>query len=213
MSNETLYLLGSVLKELEVPAENIAACARADGKEETFKGGFKISADRNPNRRGVEAILGPSAFSSRAEGLLGKSKSPGLRGLVLVSDLPGQPLPAEWIEALNSADFGLVFLLENDSRIGEEVSLIPATAFSERDGSIINEDGRIQLVQAATQLPRGALRLDDLLQDVLVELGAREGRISQPGLFDEMAAVIPALKGARHAELGKTGLSIDGGEE
>ncbi len=213
MSNETLYLLGSVLKELDVPVENIAACARADGKEETFKGGFKISADRNPNRRGVEAILGPSAFSSRAEGLLEKSKGPGLRGLVLVSDLPGQPLPAEWIEALNSADFGLVFLLENDSRIGEEVSLIPATAFSERDGSIINEDGRIQLVQAATQLPRGALRLDDLLQDVLVELGAREGRISQRGLFDEMAAIIPALKGARHAEVGKTGLSLDGGEE
>ena len=132
---------------------------------------------------------------------------------MLVSDLPGQPLPAEWIEALNSADFGLVFLLENDSRIPETAHLLPATAFSEREGSIINEDGRVQLVRAATQLPRGVLSLDELLQDTLVELGARESRISPRGLFDEMAGVIPALAGMRHGSLGEAGLSAQGGEE
>ena len=213
MSNESLYLLGSLLQELGVPAENIAACARDDGEEETFKGGFRISSDRNPNRRGVEVILGRDAFSSRADGLLKKAKASGLRGLLLVSDLPGQQLADEWIEALEAVDFGLVFLLENDSRIPDATHLVPATAFSEREGSILNEDGQLQLVRAATQLPRGVPSIEDLLQDSLVELGARENRISPRGLFDEMAGVIPALAGIRHGDLGQAGLSIHGGEE
>ena len=213
MSNEALYLLGSLLQELGVPAENIAACARDDGDEETFKGGFRISSDRNPNRRGVEAILGKDAFSSHSDGLLKKAKASKLRGLVLVSDLPGQRLPDGWIEALETVDFGLVFLLENDSRIPETAHLLPATAFSERDGSIINEDGRVQLLRAATQLPRGVLSLDELLQDALVELGARESKLSPRGLFDEMAGVIPALAEIRHGDLGEAGLSARGGEE
>lgn len=213
MNNEALYLLGSLLQELGVPAENIGACARTDGEEEEFKGGFRISADRNPNRRGVEAILGKNAFSSHADDLLKKAKASGLRCLLLVSDMPGQPLADEWIEALDAVEFGLVFLLENDSRIPETVHLLPATAFSERDGSIINEDGRVQLLRAATQLPRGVLSLDELLQDALVELGVRESRLSPRGLFDEMAGVVPALAEIRYGDLGEAGLSARGGEE
>ena len=208
MSNESLYLLGALLQELGVPGENIAASAREDGQEETFKGGFKISADRNPNRGGVEAILGGDAFTTHHDSLLEKAKASKLRGLLLVSDLPGQQLSTEWIEALGTVEFGLVFLLENDSRIPASTCLVPATAFSERDGSIINEDGQLQLVRAATQLPRGVLAIEDLLQEALVELGARKARVSPRGLFDEMAGVIPGLGGISHSDLGRTGINI-----
>ena len=213
MSNEALYLLGSLMQELGVPQENIAACAREDGEEETFKGGFKISADRNPNRSGVEAILGREALTLRHDSLLEKAKASKLRGLLLVSDLPGQQLSDEWIEALSTVEFGLVFLLENDSRIPASTYLFPATAFSEREGSIISEDGQLQLVRAATQLPRGVLATEDLLQDTLSAFGARETKISPRGLFNEMAGVIPALAGISHSDLGQAGLNIREGEK
>ncbi|MEC9352804.1 MAG: hypothetical protein VYD81_05780, partial [Planctomycetota bacterium] len=67
---------------------------------------------------------------------------------------------------------------------------------------------QLQLVRAATQLPRGVLAIEDLLQEALVELGAREASVSPRGLFDEMAAAIPGLGGISHSDLGRAGINI-----
>ena len=153
------------------------------------------------------------ALTLHHDSLLEKARASKLRGLLLVSDLPGQQLSEEWIDALSTVEFGLVFLLENDPRIPASTCLFPATAFSEREGSIISEDGQLQLVRAATQLPRGVLATEDLLQDTLSALGARETKISPRGLFNEMAGAIPALAGISHSDLAAAGVNIRGGEK
>jgi NADH-quinone oxidoreductase subunit G len=216
-SNETLLLLRRMLESLagslEGSLENAAAWARDDGDAQVFDykhtdGRFRISADRNPNRAGVAALLGADALDARPGALLAKAKSGELKALIAFSDIPGEKLPDAWVEALGEVEFGLVFLLEADERIPKNTALVPATAFTERDGSIINEDGQVQAVEIATQLPRGIVQTHDLLQEILSLLGARASRVSAHGLFDELGEVVPALEGMRRSDLGKHGVRL-----
>jgi len=212
-SNETLLLLKQMLATLEAPEENIAAWSRADGEAQAFEyrhadGRFRISADRNPNRTGAELILGDGATGSRLEWLESKATSGSLKVLIAISDIPGERLPQAWVDALGAAELGVVHLLEADDRLAAKVVTLPATTFVEREGTIINEDGRLQLVEAASQLPRGILQSHDLLQDLLSALGRRTGRISSRGLFEELAESIASLNGIRRADVGKLGVQV-----
>ncbi len=214
-SNETLLLLRRLLEALTEPLKNAAAWARDDGEARVFEyrhtdGRFRISADRNPNRAGVAAILGTDALDARRESLLCRARSGDLKALIAFSDIPGEKLPDAWIEALGGVEFGLVFLLEADDRLPASTTLVPATAFTERAGSIINEDGQVQAVEIATQLPRGVVQTHDLLQEILSLLGARSSQVSVRGLFDELGEVAPELRGVRRSELGKHGQRLGG---
>jgi len=128
-----------------------------------------------------------------------------IKALVVVSDLSGTPLEPELIEALGKVELGTVILLEWQDGIPESVRLIPATAFSERSGTIINEDGRVQLLRVATELPRGIIPETDLLQDVLLGLGKRDRKVSAGGVFREIAQNVPALEGLDHRKVGALG--------
>jgi predicted molibdopterin-dependent oxidoreductase YjgC len=210
MTCETLYLLRRILEALGAPLDNLAAWARPSGEAQVFnyrhtRGAFRISADRNPNRAGAELVLGPGAFDERQRALLDKARAGEVAALVVASDIPGERLPQEWVEVLGGLELAAVLLLERDPRLPRSAVLLPATAFTEHEGSIINEDGRVQLVEPATQLPRGVPQTHDFLQEVLALLGARRSKLSARGLFEELAEVVPALEGVRRSDIGKHG--------
>ncbi len=203
---ETVYLFRRLFESRGVAAENLAARARPDGEEEVFPG-FRISADKNPNRTGVQRILGHDAFEREA-GLLEKIRSGTVRGLVLFSDLPGCPLEDRWIEVLEKLDFAVVVLLEGDDRLPESTGIIPATAFSEKEGSIINEDDRLQLLNKATELPRGILPEYEILQEALRLGGYRRAQMSAAGIFQELGTVIPELGEKSRRDVGAAGIPL-----
>ena len=70
---------------------------------------------------------------------------------------------------------------------------------------MINEDGRIQLLRQATQLPRGIVPEHEVLQDILLALGERQRKVSAAGVFQELGSLCPELEGLSHTDLGKLG--------
>jgi NADH-quinone oxidoreductase subunit G len=210
MTLEQLFLFRTLLTALGVPPENLAARARPDGAAQVFKGGFKISADKNPNRAGVRLLLGEEALGARFQTLLAGMRSGAIRALVVVNDMPHFPVGggehgAEILGLMERLAFAAVFLLESEPEIPASAALLPATAFSERDGTVINEDGRLQLLRPATQLPRGVLHEHEVLQEVLLALGARDRKVAPAEILKEIAAAWPELSGADAKRLGRSG--------
>jgi NADH-quinone oxidoreductase subunit G len=216
MTLEELYLLRKLMEALGVPSSNIAALERTPGKEEVFPGGFKISADKNPNRAGVERLLGPEAFGSRREALLDGMASGSIRGVLAFSNRPHVLLGAgpgeERLPALlEKLEVLVLFEIEKGARVPEEALVLPATAFSEKEGTLIQDDGRVQRLRQGTQPPRGIRAETEVLQDILTTLGAWDRRMGPPGLFAELAGEL-GLPGTTYKELGSLGIQLPRGQ-
>ncbi len=192
----------------EVGSGAVGALARPVVADEVFPG-FRISGDKNPNRAGVTAILGAAALDGKLDEIAGGIRSGSIRGLVLIGDQPGQPLGDEWVELIGRLDFAAVFLLEADARIGGPVSVLPATTFAEKTGTMINEDGRVQRLRAAVAAPRSGRAEIELFQQVLVELGVVERVLSPDGVFRQLGDVLPELEGKTHRDVGDLGLQLE----
>jgi NADH-quinone oxidoreductase subunit G len=211
LTTEEAYLLRQFIAGLGAPAENVAAWARPPGKEEVFKSGFRIAADKNPNRAGVERVLGAGVFDRRLEAVLRGVETGAVKALVLVSDRPhllaGEgPGEERLLARLPGLDFLAVFELEHGAAFPESAALLPATAFPEKDGTMVNDDGRIQRLRPATALPRGIRGFDSILQEALVALGTRDRSTSPAGVFRELASGL-GLDGATYKEIGNQGLA------
>lgn len=225
-TNEELYLARRLVEGVGGARNSMAALARPAGQEEVFKKGFRVSADKNPNRRGVEALLGGGAFD-RLEAISEKVESGSLRALVLWSDRPhlllGEgPGEARLLAALEKLEALVVFQLERGAALPDKALRLPTTAFSEKDGTMVNEDGRIQRLRPATQLPRGLRTEVDVLQEALRHLtpgaGAPgdqadrdrwDGALSAEGVFRKLGAEL-GVPGASYKEVGKLGIPPGG---
>jgi NADH-quinone oxidoreductase subunit G len=216
MTNEELYLLRKIFESLGAPLGRLAALARADGREEVFKGGFRISADKNPNRRGARLLLGDHAFDAAVDEILVGIESGEIRALVIVSDRPHAPLGAgererRLLELLPRLEFLFVFELETGTQFPSKASVVPATTFSEKEGTYVNEDGRVQRARQSTELPRGAQREVEVFQECLTALGTWDRLVSPGAIFEELAPSL-GIPGATYSTLGSQGTpSVMGG--
>jgi NADH-quinone oxidoreductase subunit G len=213
-SLEELFLVRQLAAALEVPDENVGALARPDGEEHVFKKGFKIAADKNPNRRGAVALLGAGVFGERTSALAERLRTGKVKGLVAFSDRPhcllgAGPEGSALLEHLARLEFLAVFQLEKGAVLPESALILPATAFSEKDGTMMNEDGRVQRLRPATELPRGIRAETDVLQEVLRTLGAREREVPAGGLFEELAPAL-GLGGRTCSDVGAQGILAAG---
>ncbi len=212
-TNEEAYLLRKLAEALQVPASNVGALARGAGKEQVFKSGFRISADKNPNRKGVEKILGADAFGNAA-GILDRVRSGGLKALLVVSDRPHVILgqgPGEdgLVEALASLEALVVLELESGAKFPQQTVLLPSTAFSEKDGSMVNDAGRTQRLRPATERPRAILGEIEILQEALRSLGKWDRTLPAASIFKDLAPLL-GLPGVTYHEVGKLGLPAGG---
>jgi predicted molibdopterin-dependent oxidoreductase YjgC len=192
----------------------VAAWARPDGREEVFKGGFRIAADKNPNRAGVRRLLGADVFARRQD-LLDRVVRGELKGLLVASDRPhcllGQGEGEEGLAAaLGRLELTAVFQLEHGAPLPESALVFPATSFAEKDGTLVNDAGRLQRLRPATELPRGIRPEIDVLQEALRGLGAWDRQVSAAGVFRELAADL-GLRGATYKEVGHLGLQLPEG--
>jgi NADH-quinone oxidoreductase subunit G len=210
---EEAFLLNKLGAALGVPVENVGAWARPDGREETFKGGFRIAADKNPNKAGVRRILGADVFERRA-GVLDRLARGELRGLIAVSvsDRPhclaGEgPGEEGFAAALAGLELAVVFQLEHGVELPPAALVLPATAFVEKDGTLVNDQGRVQRLRPATELPRGIRPEIEVLQEALRGLGAWDRQVSAAGVFRELAPGL-GLAGTGYKEIGNLGVEL-----
>ena len=211
MTCEELHLvnrLSSTLSDCQV-----AAWSTADGEAESFPNGFTISSDLHPNRAGVGAIIGKDAFSTVAKGLRRSLDAGDIDLLIVFAGFPHPDLEKKWIESIGKAKVRIVFSLQSGSWCEGADLLLPSTAPLEKEGSYLNQDGRLQRVRtliAAGQQPFPSELVR--LQALLTHLGERPRSVSSSGVFRELASSVEAFSDQSHSTLGESGCVLSSGK-
>lgn len=190
-------------------SSDIAALARPVLQDEEFPE-FRISGDKNPNRAGVELLLGKNALGSNLESIKSGIREGRIRAAIVVDDLPHQPMDDELLELLGRLDFCGLFLIQEDPRLPDGVSLLPCSTFGEKEGTMINEDGRLQRVRLAMQLPRSVRYEHEIFQEMLVHLGERARVLSPGALFRQLGEEdLTEVKDMAPRDLGDLGKPLE----
>jgi NADH-quinone oxidoreductase subunit G len=187
LSVEEAYLLAKLLRSIDPRAELALGPVPAVARDERYPGGFVVSAEKAPNRRGVEEVL--AHFAGRVptfEQFLDVMGSGEIRG-VWVSG--GYKAP--WIDEPVARRFqGLALLVVQDlfpSPLGEWADYtLPAAAFAERDGSYVNRGDRLQTSPMAVRPPWGVRPEGSLYWQLL----GRRGLYQQRAVLDELSREI-----------------------
>jgi NADH-quinone oxidoreductase subunit G len=115
--------------------------------------------------------------------------------LVGADPIKDMPDPAIAVDGLDAAEYVVsIDLFLNDSNRQADV-ILPATGFSEKDGTITNIEGRVQKVSAILPGP-GQSRADwSILSDIASRVGVELGLASAAAITKEIADVAPAYEG------------------
>jgi len=84
--------------------------------------------------------------------------------------------------------------------------VLPASAFLEKEGTFINAERRMQIVEPAIAPPGGAKTDFEILTTVSAALGHPMGYGTPWDVLDEIAALTPDLAGVSYERLGRKGL-------
>ena len=200
---EELYLLDTL-------AEGPRGVAYApDGETFSTTDGFTISPDKNPNRKGVETLLG-QVDSGEAVRVGIES---GQVELVVVCD--SQPGGSEWSEGLVEAlrgDVKVIVLSHEDTWLAQSQAVaFPALHATEKEGTFINGKGRVQRLRAAISAAGDARGELEVLQELCRVAGHFPRVVSAGGVFRRLAAANPGAFGElSYRELGSVGLPMAG---
>lgn len=222
-TNEELYTILSLLRGEKSPklgADDLplAVCYEADGDEWEAKDGFRIEADKNPNRAGVKAIFGKAFGEGRAPGLeaLQKRMEKGELKLLVVLDglhRTGIELGEGFLKALKKVPYVVSFDVREDGPLADRAHLcLPAATWLEKDGTFVNVSGRVQRVRPGVP-PRGATRWDaEVLQELTRRLGISARALSAASVFRRLseAGGENPFKGLGYNDLGETGKMLGG---
>ncbi len=188
-------------------SSKVGLIAQAVGKEETFPG-FKIEADKNPNRAGAKLVFGEAIESQKAQIIEG-IKSGKIKALYLVNNMPNYTPPADLLDALKKVEFLVVQDLLNGPLTAAAHVVLPGSSYTEKDGVFVNVQRRAQLVRRAID-PLGQGH-DDLsvLQRVAKCAGNADSKlVSAREVFRRMGETLPEFAGLTHAGIGERGVVV-----
>ncbi len=170
------------------------------------KAKFIIRAEKCPNRRGVEAILGhfqKEPLAGLAD-LLKQATQGAIKALYILAGYPQPWLTEEQAELLKKLDLLIVqdILPSPASAIAKYV--LPGGTFAEKDGTFVNHAGLAQAIHAAIR-PPGEARPDARILQALLE---RRGLFHAPTVRTEMAEEVEYFAALRVQELGDLGVVL-----
>ncbi|MGQ9575266.1 MAG: 2Fe-2S iron-sulfur cluster-binding protein [Thermoguttaceae bacterium] len=177
---EEAYLLARYIRQIDPEAALALGPVPVAGQDERFPGGFTISAEKCPNRRGVEEVV--AHFAGRLmdlEELIERIGQRPVRALWITGGYK-----SDWIDPQTAAALAAVELLVVQDLFPSAVSeragyLLPAAAFAERDGSYVSRAAQLQSVRRAIRPPAGVWPEGDLFWALL----------GRPGLYDARAVL------------------------
>jgi NADH-quinone oxidoreductase subunit G len=191
---EEAYLLAKFVRGLDAKALLALGPVPVVGQDESFPGGFTISAEKCPNRRGVEAII--AHFTRRVTTFdeflaeLGKGE---VRGVWVAGGYR-----TDWIDEPTARRFESPDLLVVQDLFPSPLSKradyeLPAAAFAEREGSYVNRGDRLQSASWAIRPPVG-VRVEGSLYWEMLE---REGLYDFRAVLGEISREISSFSAAR----------------
>ena len=201
---EEAYLLAQVLRSLDPQAVLAMGPVPCAGEEKKFRGGFVISAEKAPNRRGVEEVLAHFMHKVLAfEDFLGEIDRTEFGG-VWVSGGYKEP----WIDEPTARRFERVgLLIVQDlfpSPLMERATYqLPAAAFAEREGSYVNWTDRLQTANMAVRPPWGVRGEGPLFW----QMSGRKGLYNSRAVLDDLSREVLYFSPAT-CPIAETGLDM-----
>jgi NADH-quinone oxidoreductase subunit G len=172
--------------------------------------GLLLCADRSPNTRGAELVLGVGPDGGDGGQVLDRAHEGGL-DLLWVFDhdlLASAWPPADVATALDRVP-GLVFQGPSAHATSARADLVlPAAAWVERDGTLTNVDGRVQRTWQAVEPRDDARPVWDVLAEVARALGQDWKLARAEHAFRDLAERVPAFAGLAYRTLGDHGAPV-----
>jgi NADH-quinone oxidoreductase subunit G len=199
-TNEELYLISKLAKKANALTDSIPRKGEGDK--------LLLNADRNPNSAGAR-LMGVAAEPMGAN--LPKIADGIRAGRIKTLLVFGEDVTKHGIGAdlLGKLDLLVVSdILPNETtRLAHY--LLPGCAHAEKRGTFTNAKGRVQKFMKAIE-PRGDARPEwEFLHELVFNVTGRNGFASIEGLFNQMAAEVPAFNGFTWASLGDTGKTVE----
>jgi NADH-quinone oxidoreductase subunit G len=201
MTNEELFLCKKLANLLgDVPLTTVPR----DGEND----GLLIAADRNPNTTGASLIWNTGDPSAKLNVIRDGVRQQAIKVLFSFAEdiVTDAGFTAEDLCALELHVHS--HILANPTAQAAHI-VLPASAFTEKRGTMINLSGRIQRMNQAT-MPPGQARDDwEILRDICEALDPSSPTIpSIDNAFKKLAETVPALANLTHARIGELGVSV-----
>ena len=184
---EEAYLLAKFIRGLDKEALLVLGPVPTVGRDERFPEGLTISAEKCPNRRGVEEII--AHFTGRVtpfDQFLAELDKGRIRGVWVAGGYK-----ADWIDEASARRFESLDLLVVQDLFASALSKLaeyelPGAAFAEREGSYVNRADRLQSASWAVRPPAGIRSEASLFWELL----GMEGLYNARSALDEVAREI-----------------------
>ncbi|MBC8094512.1 MAG: molybdopterin-dependent oxidoreductase [Akkermansiaceae bacterium] len=199
-TNEELFLLKKLAQKLGAITDSVPRLGEGDK--------LLLSEDRNPNTNG--ARLTGICFTEMGDQIPKIARgieSGAIKTLIVFGeDVTKCGIDAKLLGKLEA-------LIVSDILPNETTKLahyvLPGCAHAEKRGTFTNTKGRVQKFMKAIE-PRGEARPEwEFLHELILNVTGLDGYRSIEGLFNLMAAEVPAFKGLTWAGLGDTGVTVE----
>jgi NADH-quinone oxidoreductase subunit G len=198
-TNEELFLL----KKLATHTAALTDAVPRDGEPDRLL----VSEDRNPNSNGVR--LTGMAFTEFGFNLT-KIADGIAQGRIKTLVVFGEDVTQVGIgpELLAKLDALIVSDILPNATTAAATLLLPGAAHAEKRGTFVNVKGRLQKFQKAVEAPGDARPEWEFLHELVHSLTGHNGYRTIEGLFNQMAAEVPAFAGLEWAKVGDTGVTV-----
>ena len=199
MTNEELWLTMQLARALGVGLIDIVP--------RTGPGdAILLSRDRNPNTNGARLLGVTSEPGANLAAITEAVKSGRVTALIALGENPMRlGISAEQLENLSA--FIVMDILSNTATEYATV-VLPAFAFAEKRGSMINGEGRLQRLNRAVRAPGQARDDWEILRDVIQACSGPNSIYSIEDVFRQMAEAVPQLAGLSLNKIGDLGLQV-----
>ena len=179
---EEAWLLCSYIRSVDAEAPLVCGPVVRRGEDESYPNGLTISAEKAPNRRGVEEVVAHFGGQNCWDGLLQRDDLSEL-GVWVSGGYKADWHDEEASRRLREARLLVVHDLFDSPLWRAADYQIPGAAFAEREGAYVNRNDLLQAFQWAVRPPAGAT-VDGWL---LWRLSGRRGMYRAAPLLQEIA--------------------------
>jgi len=201
MTNEELWLTRELAAQLGT--DQLALVPRLAEPDALL-----VAADRNPNTTGAQLVLETQDPYAKLDVIREGVRTGTIQALIVL----GEDLITDAgfrFDDLAKLDFLLqTHILANPTALAAHL-VLPAAAFTEKRGSMVNLSGRLQRLNRAVELPGQARDDWEILRDLILAItGAPPTPARIDDVFTAIAQAIPAFHGLSLAQIGDQGTPI-----
>ncbi|MEQ1860448.1 MAG: molybdopterin-dependent oxidoreductase [Chthoniobacteraceae bacterium] len=200
-TNEELWLTRRLIEELEIDKQHdvIPRAGEADG--------LLVAADRNPNTTGAHLLnICTTRSGARLKKIADGVRSGQIKALVCLGEDATKAGLTE--DDLRKLDALVVMDILPNKTTAHATVLLPASAWCEKRGSMINVKGRLQRLNKAVNAP-GQSRDDwEILRDLVQAVSGSNGLHMIEDVFKQMAGKVKEFDGLSLSKIGDLGVQI-----